>query len=130
MTRLPVPIILVVLLAAQLRLVAQDEAVWVLVDHGRVLTADAARSEGYFERDGTWLEKRWKKKVAGWERIDRKHSEWSDPWKTKSKHYRIITNLPAHLVETEVSPFVDALFEALVRAAVPPPPAPQQGADQ
>ena len=29
-----------------------------------------------------------------------------------------------------VEVLVDALFEALVRAAVPPPPAPQQGADQ
>ncbi len=108
--------VLFYLLSTPLLLAQTDESpTFVLVDHGRVLSLEDARSAGYFERKGRWLPRSWKKKVRSWDRLDRKHGDWSEARKTRSDHYRIVTNLPAHLVDTEIAPFLDELYEAYAR---------------
>jgi hypothetical protein len=74
-------------------------------------TPAEARARGMIEYRGRWFEKTLEKDLKRWEKEDAKGLDWKDAYKTKSKYYRIETNVPRYIVELEIKPFLDELFE-------------------
>lgn len=70
---------------------------------------------GWFDYRGRWLPGSMRQKLRTWEREDGKRSGWGDSYSVKTGHYRVRTNLPRHVMELEVRPFLDALYEAYVK---------------
>lgn len=81
------------------------------VGKGLWVTPAEASARGWFPYKDRWLPKRLKSKARRWERADAKVDGFSDAYRAKSKHYRIRTNAPRHVVELEVIPLLDELFD-------------------
>ena len=64
---------------------------------------------------GRVLPVRYERKVKAWERKDSRMRGWADAYKTKSKHYKIETNVPRFIVELEIKPFLDELYATYKR---------------
>jgi hypothetical protein len=63
------------------------------------------------QHDDLWFPKKLGKKLRKWDKEDaRKGLTWKDRYRTKSKYYRIETNVPRWRIELEIKPFLDALF--------------------
>jgi len=60
---------------------------------------------------GRVLPNKYKRKIATWERQDARMRGWSGAYKTKSRHYKIETNVPRFIVELEIKPFLDQLYK-------------------
>lgn len=78
---------------------------------GRWGTPAEAAAAGYVEHRGLWVAKTMAPKLRQWEREDAKVRSFRDAWTTKSKHYQIRTDLPHHLVELEIKPFLDVVYQ-------------------
>src|SRR5262245_54192711 len=78
-------------------------------------TPDQARERGLIPYADRWVPKALEKDLRKWEREDGKGLDWEDAYDTKSKYYRIKTNVPRWRVELEIKPFLDALFETYKR---------------
>jgi hypothetical protein len=74
-------------------------------------TPDQARERGMILHQGRWFPKELEKDLRKWEKEDAKGLDWKDNYRTKSKYYRIQTNVPRHLIELDIKPFLDELFE-------------------
>ncbi len=70
-----------------------------------------ARKAGYFEYEDRWLPSKFKRKLAGWRKKDARTKDWRDRYKAKSRHYKIETTLPRAVLEIDVKPFLDELYE-------------------
>ncbi|MFT7617331.1 MAG: hypothetical protein ACI97A_000967 [Planctomycetota bacterium] len=92
-----------------------DSADLAIVDYRFVMTPHEARNAGFFEHEGRWLQKRWRKKVKKWKRLDKSHSSWKKAQRLSSKHYRLVTNLPNHIVDAEIEPYLDAQYRAFTK---------------
>lgn len=78
-------------------------------------TPAQAVERGMIPYRGQWFAKAHEKDLRKWEKEDAKGLDWKDAYKTKSKYYRIETNVPRHVIELEIKPFLDALFETYKR---------------
>lgn len=78
------------------------------------VTPGRAAELGYFEYRGRWLPKKLRKRVAAWEKKDARVKGWTDAYKEKSKHYRIVTDVPRFILELEIKPFLDELYRTYV----------------
>ncbi|MEZ5962851.1 MAG: DUF1570 domain-containing protein [Planctomycetota bacterium] len=83
--------------------------------HGAAGTPDEARQAGLIEYRGRWLPKKLQPKLTAWEKADAKTLGWAQAYDVKSKHYRIKTDVPRFIVELEIKPFLDELYETYVR---------------
>jgi hypothetical protein len=78
-------------------------------------TRAQARERGLFEHQRRWLDPELENDVERWERADAKGLAWDDAYRSKSKYYRIETNVPRFILELELKPFLDELFETYAR---------------
>ncbi|HEX6886230.1 MAG TPA: DUF1570 domain-containing protein [Planctomycetota bacterium] len=81
------------------------------VGDGQWVPPAEALERGMIEYRGRWVEKALEKDLRKWEKEDAKGLDWKDAYKTKSKYYRIETNVPRYIVELEIKPYLDELFE-------------------
>lgn len=96
-------------------LTAQDDRVGkVRLGGSKWGTEAEAVAAGLFEHRGRWLPKSRMKQIEAWSKLDAKSERWEDAYDTKSTHYRIKTNAPRFIVELEIKPFLDALYETYV----------------
>jgi hypothetical protein len=79
------------------------------------VTPEEARQNGFFEYRFRWFPEKLRKKLEKWERLDPKHAAWKEAYKAKTKNYRITTNAPRFILESEIKPFLDELFQTYVR---------------
>lgn len=82
---------------------------------GRWGTRAEAEAAGLFEYHGRWFPKKLEPKLRAWEKQDAKVHGWDDAYDTSSKHYRIRTDAPRFVVELEIKPFLDALYDTYVK---------------
>jgi hypothetical protein len=82
---------------------------------GEWATPEAARARGFFEYHRRWFPKRMRRVLERWEKEDEKHVEWADARRLTSRHYRLVTNVPRFIVETELQPFLDELYRTYTR---------------
>ena len=82
---------------------------------GRFGSRADALEAGLFEYQGRWLPARMRSKLEAWEKQDRRSATWADRYETRSKSYRIETNVPRFIIELEIKPFLDELYESYVR---------------
>lgn len=82
---------------------------------GRWGTRADAEAAGLFEYQGRWLPKKLEAKLRAWEKQDAKVRGWEGAYDTVSKHYRIKTDVPRFIVELEIKPFLDALYDTYVK---------------
>jgi len=82
----------------------------VYIGKGRWVAPEEARSLGFFEYHRRWFPAKMRKNLEKWEKQDEKHRHWLNARRMTSKHYRIITNVPRFIVETELMPFLDELY--------------------
>ncbi|NOT29609.1 MAG: DUF1570 domain-containing protein [Planctomycetes bacterium] len=78
-------------------------------------TPAQAAERGMIPYRGQWFAKAHEKDLRKWEKEDAKGLDWKEAYKTKSKYYRIETNVARHVIELEIKPFLDALFETYTR---------------
>jgi hypothetical protein len=79
-------------------------------------TPAKAAEAGMISYRGQWFDKALEKDLRKWEKEDKKEGlDWKDAYPTKSKFYRIRTNVPRYIVELEIKPFLDELFETYKR---------------
>jgi hypothetical protein len=69
-----------------------------------------ARDRGFFQYRPRWFPVKMRATLKKWERQDRKHASWRRTRRITTRHYRIVTNVPRFIVETELKPFLDELF--------------------
>ncbi|MCY2957637.1 MAG: DUF1570 domain-containing protein [Planctomycetota bacterium] len=74
---------------------------------------DTAKA-GYVSYGRRLLPAKMQSKLRGWELEDRKDGESTSGYSGKTKHYQLRTNVPRHIVELEIKPFLDALYETYV----------------
>jgi hypothetical protein len=77
-------------------------------------TPAEAQARGLIAYRGRWLDPKLAKKLAGWEKEDAAGLGWENAYRTDSKYYRLTTNLPRFLVEVEIKPFLDELYQTYV----------------
>ncbi|MBK8975256.1 MAG: DUF1570 domain-containing protein [Planctomycetes bacterium] len=87
----------------------------VLFDDGSYGTPEVARERGLTEFEGFWLDRRDARKIRVWRRALERTRGWEDACSYRTRHYRVRTDLPRHLVELEIEPFLDALYECYAR---------------
>jgi hypothetical protein len=73
-----------------------------------------AQKGGMISYQGRQLPARLQSQLSRWEKQDEKVEDWGDAYSTKSKHYRIRTTAPRFVVELEIKPFLDALYDAYI----------------
>ena len=79
-------------------------------------TPAQATERGMIRYHDQWFDKSVEKDLKKWEREDAKDGlDWEHRYHTKSKYYRIETDVPRWRVELEIAPFLDALFETYQR---------------
>lgn len=78
------------------------------------VTPAVATAKGWFLHQDRWVPKKLKSKIKSWDKADAKMRGFRDAYKVKTKHYRIKTNAPRHIVELEISPFLDELYRTYV----------------
>jgi hypothetical protein len=96
----------------------RDHPGLVHLGEGQWGTPAEALERGRIEYRGQWFDKALEKDLKKWEKEDAKGLEWKDAYRTKSKSYRIETNVPRYIVELEIKPFLDELFETYKRVFV------------
>jgi len=75
-------------------------------------TPAQAKERGMILHHDQWLPKELEKDLRKWEKEDTKDGlDREHMYKTKSKYYRIETNVPRWRIELEIKPFLDELFE-------------------
>ncbi|MEQ1891243.1 MAG: DUF1570 domain-containing protein [Planctomycetota bacterium] len=75
-------------------------------------TVAQALERGMILHHDQWFPKELEKDLRKWEKEDAKKGlDWKERYQTKSKYYRIETNVPRWRVELEIKPFLDELFE-------------------
>ena len=79
------------------------------------LTPAVATAKGYVRYQRRWLPSRLAPKLAAWEAEDKKRNGWKDAYKAESLHYRIVTDVPRFVLELEIVPFLDALYDTFTR---------------
>lgn len=77
-------------------------------------TPGEAEERGLIHYHDRWLDPKLKKKLDGWEKEDARGLAWENAYRTDSKYYRLTTNLPRFIVELEIKPFLDRLYENYV----------------
>jgi len=78
-------------------------------------TPAQAAEKGMVQHGGQWFPKELERDLRKWAKEDAKGLTWKDAYRTKSKYYRIETNVPRWRMELEIKPFLDALFETYKR---------------
>lgn len=79
-------------------------------------TPAQAAERGLIAYHDQWLPRALEKDLRKWEREDEKDGlDWEHRYRTKSKYYRIESNVPRWRMELEIKPFLDALFETYQR---------------
>ena len=81
---------------------------------GRWGSPEEAAKAGYVPYGTRLLPAKMQSKLRGWEREDGKDGESTSGYSGKTKHYQLRTNVPRHIVELEIKPFLDALYETYV----------------
>ncbi|MEO0481016.1 MAG: DUF1570 domain-containing protein [Planctomycetota bacterium] len=61
-----------------------------------------------------WLPKTFEKKAKGWARFDERVNGWADAYEEKVGAYRVETDLPRHIFELDIRPFLLACFDTYV----------------
>ena len=69
------------------------------------LTPAEADAKGYFEYQRRWLPQASKKQLAAWEKSNQEVKQ------RESRHYRIWAQIPTFILELEIMPFLDALYD-------------------
>ena len=87
----------------------------VFVGGGEWVPPAQALEKGFIEYHDQWFPKTVEKDLKKWEREDAKGREWKDAYHTKSKYYRIQTNVPRWQVELRLKPFLDAFRDLRAR---------------
>jgi hypothetical protein len=77
-------------------------------------TPAEAEERGLIHYQDRWLDPKLKKKLEAWEKEDARGLAWEDAYRTDSNCYRLTTNLPRFIVELELKPFLDQLYETYV----------------
>ncbi len=77
---------------------------------GRAENVSRTRARKTFEHEGRVLPVKYERKVRAWAKKDQRMQGWADAYKTKSKYYKIETNVPRFIVELEIKPFLDELY--------------------
>jgi len=86
------------------------------VGNGEWVPQEKAAERGFIRYRDQWFPKSVEKDLKKWEKEDAKEGlDWKHKYNTKSKYYRIETNLPRYRTELEIKPFLDALFETYQR---------------
>ncbi len=78
------------------------------------ISRDDAIRKGCVEYRGRWVAKDLLKQLKTWEAEDAKHAGWGDAYKLKSKNYTIVSNVPRFILEMEIKPFLDELYDTYV----------------
>ena len=110
---MPLPLALALLLLAPPQ--NRDHPGLVHLGGGEWGTPAQAAERGMVRHGDRWFPKELDKDLKKWAKEDAKGLAWKDAYKARSKHYRIETNVPRHIVELEIKPFLDALFETYQR---------------
>ena len=103
-----------VLLSAVLAAQDRDHPGLVPLGDGKWGTAQEAANQGLIEYRGRWVPKKMERQLASWEQLDARMKGWGDSYTTKSSHFTIKTDVPRFIVETELKPFFDRLYETYV----------------
>ena len=74
----------------------------------------SAQRAGTISYQGREFPARLQSQLTRWEKQDQKVEDWGDAYSTKTKHYRVRTTVPHFIVELEIKPFLDALYDAYV----------------
>ena len=77
-------------------------------------SVEEAQAKGLIHYQGRWLDPKLKKKLAKWEKADAKGLEWENAYRSDTKNYRVTTNVPRFIVELEIKPFLDELYNTYV----------------
>jgi hypothetical protein len=93
----------------------RDHPGQVYLGNGEWGTPAQASEKGFLRYHDQWFPKSVEKDLKKWEKEDAKGLDWKDNYNTKSKYYRIETNVPRYRIELEIKPFLDALFETYKR---------------
>jgi len=94
----------------------RDHPGLVHVGNGEWVTPAQALERGFIRHRDQWFQKSVEKDLKKWEKEDAKEGlDWKHNYNTKSKYYRIETNVPRYRTELEIKPFLDALFETYLR---------------
>ncbi len=93
----------------------RDHPGQVHLGNGEWGTPAQALEKGFLRYHDQWYPKSVEKDLKKWEKEDAKGLDWKDNYNTKSKYYRIETNVPRYRIELEIKPFLDALFETYKR---------------
>ncbi len=73
-----------------------------------------ATKAGFFAYGSRYYPSKLLPKLRGWEREDQKGDGGGNSYSLKSKHYQIRTNVPRHVMENEIKPFLDVLYDTYV----------------
>ena len=92
-----------------------DHAGQVLVTGEGWIPTEKAQSGKRFKYQQRWFAEKYRKKLEAWQKEDLKHAEWSAARQYKTKHYRVVSNVPRFLLETEINPFLDELYRTYVK---------------
>jgi hypothetical protein len=93
----------------------RDHPGLVHVGNGEWVSPPHALEKGFVRYRDQWFPRSVEKDLKRWEREDERGLDWKDRYDTKSKYYRIETNVPRFRIELEIKPFLDALFETYQR---------------
>lgn len=85
------------------------------IGKGGWVTPEQALAKGYILHQERWVPKKLKSKLKKWAKADAKINGFKDAYRVKTKHYRIKTNAPRHIVEVEIAPFLDELYRTYVK---------------
>ena len=85
------------------------------IGKGVWVTPQEALAKGWLLHQDRWVPKKYKSKLKKWAKEDAKVNGFKDAYRVKTKHYRIKTNAPRHIVELEISPFLDELYRTYVK---------------
>lgn len=79
---------------------------------GEFGTTAQAMEAGLVHYDGQWVPKSKARKIRGWQKDAERIHGWEDAYKVRTRHYRIETDLPPHIVDLDIGPFLDATYQA------------------
>lgn len=80
------------------------------IDKGVWVTPAEAQAKGFVRYRERWVPEKLQKNLRTWEAQDAKDVAKGVPYKVRSKHYRITTDVPRYVVHLDIVPFLDELF--------------------
>lgn len=92
-----------------------DHGAMVFVDKAGWLSREEAQKRGCFEYEHRWYLPAMQKKLAAWALEDQQFQAWSKPRTLVTKHYHVISNAPRFILELEIVPFLDELYDTYVK---------------